>query len=164
MPAERVVDGDAEVVLDDSLSPILIATWFGSPTAKTIDAFHAWADERIADARSRGEHLVLINDSTDSGRPDADARRKFTAHDFDTNVLIAVPTVITNPLIRGAMTAVGWMIGEKMKRVTTWRTMPDAFDHARTALREAGSHPPPPARINAYSRPTREAARSWKSG
>jgi hypothetical protein len=164
MPVERVFDGDAELVLDDRLSPILIATWFGSPSATTIDAFHAWVDDRIAEARAQGEHLVLINDSIDSGRLDAAARRKFAEHEFDTNVLIAVPTVITSSLIRGAVTAMGWMLGEKMKSVTTWKTLPDAFDHARTALREVDARPPAPSRINSYVRPQREPASSSRSG
>lgn len=159
MPVERVLDGDAELVLDDRLSPILIATWFGSASAKTIDAFHAWVDERISDARSRGEHLALINDSTDANRPSPAVRGKFTEHEFDTKILIAIPAVITNPLVRGAMTAAGWVLGDRMKGVTSCSTLPDAFDQARTALREAGDRPPPPSRINAYVRAQREPVR-----
>jgi hypothetical protein len=155
MPVERVVDGNAELVLDDRLSPILIATWFGAASPRTIDAFHAWVDQRIAEARLQGGHLVVINDSADSGLPDSESRRRFAEHAFDTAVLVAVPTVINNPLIRKAVSAIGWALGDRMKGVKIWRNLPDAFDHARAALREVGEKPPAPARINAYSRPRR---------
>ncbi|MFV8756150.1 hypothetical protein ACNOYE_36840 [Nannocystaceae bacterium ST9] len=155
MPLERVVDGGAELVLDDRLSPILIATWFGSATPRTVDAFHAWVDERIADARSRGDRLTLVNDSIDADRPAPEARRKFTEHELDASVLVASPVVLTNPLVRGAMTAIGWVLGDKMKGVHSSATLPEAFEHARNALREVGARPPPPSRLNGYQRPGR---------
>lgn len=130
MTVVRAIDGEAELVLDDRLSPILIATWFGSASAKTLDAFHAWVDQRIADARSRGEHLALINDQTDAEPLSPAVQRRLTEHEFDTHVLVAMPNVR--------------------------ETLPDAFDQARTALREVGVRPPPPARINAYVRAQRE--------
>jgi hypothetical protein len=126
MPVERAFDGNAELVLDDRLSPILIATWFGSASAKTLDAFQAWVDEQIVRARARGEHLALINDSSDAEPLELGER------EFDNDVLVTV----------------GW--------ATSCSTLPDAFDQARTALREVGDRPPPPARINAYLRAQRE--------
>jgi hypothetical protein len=160
MSVDRVVDGTAEVVLDNRLGSILIATWFGSPTPPVIEGFHAWVDEQIAEALARDRKLVLINDSTDSERTGPDARRQFTDHQFDMSVLVGVQIVITNPLIRGAITAVGWMLGDRMKGVTIWKTLPEAFAHARTVLREVGAKPPSPSRINGYARPHRYAGDS----
>ena len=160
MPLERVFDDDAELVLDDRLSPILIATWFGSATAQTVQAFEVWLDERIAEARARGERLTLINDSIDADRPKPEARRRFTEHEFDSEVLIALPAVITNPLVRGAITAIGWVLGDKMKAVSSWASLPEAFEFARGALRDAGARPPPPSRIQGYVRPERESRAS----
>ncbi len=160
MPIERIVDDGAEMVLDDRLAPILIATWFGTATGKTIDGFRDWVEAQIVAAQARNEVLALINDSLDADRPSPAARTKFSALTFDPTVVIALPTVITNPMVRGVMTAVGWVIGERMKAVTTWATLPEAFESARTALREAGARPPPPSRINGYQRPKRGSLES----
>lgn len=160
MAIERVVDGSAEVVFDDSLSPILIATWWGQATDTTIDAFHAWVGRHVEAARVRGEKLALINDSIDAERPTPEGRRKFIATTLDASVLIALPTVVTNPLVRGAMTAVGWVLGERMKAVTSWPTLADAFEHARATLLDAGVRPPPASRLASYARPIRELRRA----
>lgn len=124
---ERIVDGASEVLLDDRLTPILIATWWGGATERTIDGFHAWVDQHIALARASGTKLALVNDSSEAERPSPAARRRFIERPLDGTILIALPTLVTSPLVRGAMTAVGWVMGERMKPVTSHATLIEAL-------------------------------------
>lgn len=155
MATERIVDGAAEVLLDDGLAPILIVTWWGAATPRTIDGFHAWVDRHVAAAAASGTKLALVNDSTDAERPSPDARRRYIEHDVDPTILIAAPTVVTNPLVRGAMTAVGWVMGERMKAVTSHATMIEALEQARATLLAAGVRVPASARFDGYTRASR---------
>lgn len=157
MAVERIVDGASEVLLDDRLTPILIATWWGGATERTIDGFHAWVDQHIALARASGTKLALVNDSSEAERPSPAARRRFIERPLDGTILIALPTLVTSPLVRGAMTAVGWVMGERMKPVTSHATLIEALEHARAALLDAGMRAPTRARLEAYARPCRAA-------
>jgi hypothetical protein len=57
---------------------------------------------------------------------------------LETDIVVASPVVITNALVRGAMTAIGWMMGDRMKGVTAHATLDEAFELARKALAERG--------------------------
>jgi hypothetical protein len=138
MAIEVLKDGESTVFLDDDHLPILVVTWFGPATVTNVKRFYAWGTERVAKASAAGNLLVMINDALDAGRPGPEARDAFARHQLATEVMIAAPVVITNPLVRGAMTAVGWLLGDRMKGVTPCATIEEAFDVAIKALAQRG--------------------------
>lgn len=138
MAIEVIRDGDSTVFLDDDHLPILIVTWVGAATVANIKRFYAWGSERAATASADGKLLVMINDALDAGRPGPEARNAFAKHQMASDVVIASPVVITNPLVRGAMTAVGWLLGDRMKGVISCATLQEAFDASFKALAQHG--------------------------
>ncbi|WP_146157697.1 hypothetical protein [Enhygromyxa salina] len=125
------VDGSSEIILDARLRPLLVATWVGPATLDLIAAFQAWIDAEIARAKPRAARLMLINDGSAAGRPPADVRRAFSEQRVDEQILVRTYAVIDNPLVRGAMTAIGWLIGDRFS-VTSCKTMAEALATAAT--------------------------------
>jgi hypothetical protein len=138
MAIEVIRDADSTVVLDDDRLPILVVTWVGPATVKNVERFYAWAGERVKKATATGQLLVMVNDALDAERPAPEARAAFTKHQFPTKVLILSPVVLTNPLVRGAMTAISWVLGDRMKGVTSCSTIEEAFESSFEALAQRG--------------------------
>jgi len=154
MSIEELRDGESLIIADDDRAPILVTTWFGAATLKNVDRFFAWAEARAALAKKSGSCLVLICDALNAERPGPEVRQAFTRMQLDSEVVIASPVVLTNPLVRGAMTAIGWIMGDRMKGVTSWSTIEEAVDAARKALAARGVRVDPHA-FDGYLRPRR---------
>lgn len=150
-------DGQSLLVLDDDRSPVLIATWFGPATLKNVERFYAWVVERQERAKAAGAKLALINDALDAERPGPDVRQGLAKLPVDAEVMLAAPVVLTSSLVRGALTAVGWLLGDKMRGVTTWATMDEALQAARQAFVERGLRVDA-AVFTGYTRPTMATA------
>jgi hypothetical protein len=141
-------DSNGALYLDDALSPILVATFVGTSTVKLVDLFHQWCDEHDAICQREGRPLIMISDATRAGRPPADVRRAFAEHSFTGETRSYA--VIDNPLIRGAMTAVGWLVGDKFD-VISCKTLADAFELASEFARARGLQPPPASALTNYA-------------
>lgn len=111
---QRFVDGDAEAIVDARYLPIVVTSWFGTPTLGLATAFCDWYAGFLAESGRAGKPLVFVNDASLAGRPAGEVR----------SCLAAVPTpeflldslvVVTNPAVRGAATAIRWMAGDRMK-------------------------------------------------
>jgi hypothetical protein len=111
---QRFVDGDAEVVVDLRFMPIVISTWFGTPTIELATSFAEWFSPFMAEQAQLGTRLVFVSDASLAGRPGGDVRKRFAALDSPDFVLDSL-VVVTNPAVRGAATAIRWAAGERMK-------------------------------------------------
>lgn len=138
MPLEVIRDGESAVVVDDDHLNVLVITWVGPATVRNVERFYEWARPRVAKAQAAGRFLVLINDALDAERPGPEVRAAFARHNFEGDVVLASPVVLTSALVRGAMTAIGWMMGDRMKGVSAYGTLEEAFEAARTVLAERG--------------------------
>ena len=138
MGIEVLRDGESAIVVDDDHLNILIVTWVGTATVRNVERFHLWSKAHVAKANAARRYLVMINDALDAQRPGPEVRAALARYELEGDVVVASPVVITNALVRGAMTAIGWMMGDRMKGVTAHATLEEAFEKARTALAERG--------------------------
>ena len=113
-----VSSGGSSVALDDRTYPVVIATWIGVADAVTLRAFFDWNNEIVARATRERRVFSMITDATRAGRPDAAARSLIAElteqmqrdHKDADAYRVAGPVVVDNPLVRGALTAVGWIM------------------------------------------------------
>jgi hypothetical protein len=103
--------------------PVLVAQWSGDVTHEDVDAFKRWAEGKIADARTQGLRVVVVQDTTDS-KPPTPAVRKAIADWVNTRPKdeeppLAVLVVVKNAVIRGVLTAMRWLVSRtERQRVT----------------------------------------------
>lgn len=124
MPELRWVESTAgSVALDDRTYPVVFATWVGAADEKTLRAFFAWNDEILRRATREQRVFSMITDATRAGRPDAAARALIAEltkkmqqdHVAADPYRVVGPVVVDNPLVRGALTAVGWIMGTNLE-------------------------------------------------
>lgn len=145
----HTVDGDSELFLDDVLEPILVATWIGPATRVLTDKFHGWLDAKAIIAKREAKPLILVSDASRAGRPSADVRRAFAEHRFDPEVTVHSLVVITNRMVLGAMTAIGWLMGDRLG-VVNCASLAEALEQASTYAHAQGLVPPSAAKLTAY--------------
>jgi hypothetical protein len=141
------VDGTSQLLLVEELAPIYIATFVGTATLPLVAAFQEWTEARVNEAVAAGHPAILISDASAAGLPSAAVRRAFAEQKLDATTLSYV--VITNKVMRGAMTAVAWLMGTELD-VVTCRTLAEALALASEAARGCGLTPPSSATIEAY--------------
>lgn len=152
------------VTFDDRYAPIYITTWVGTTTLEGA----RWGTEKqaavAAELVRRGRRMITISDATRVERPPPEVRKYF-ADSTNANtsahgaVSISSYVVLTNPLVRGVMTAVGWM-SEAARRVTTVATMRDALERALADLDAARLPRPVGLDPAGYEPPSAGLARS----
>ncbi|MFV8754912.1 hypothetical protein ACNOYE_30560 [Nannocystaceae bacterium ST9] len=159
---QRLVDGDAEVVIDTRYLPIVISTWFGTPALGLANMYGEWIHGFFAEQAKLGTRVILVNDATLSGRPGGEVRTRFAGFptpEFVLDLLI----VVTNPAVRGAATAVRWIAGERMK-MNFASDLPSALIRALGLLARSGIEIPRALRADRYELPVmprrRRASRS----
>lgn len=135
----RHTDGASAVFLDERFTPVLLLTWIGSPSEALIERIQAWVEGCIERARARGHMLVVISDGTRGNAPSAKVRRKLVGVRLDAAVVIKIIAVIspTNPMTRGALQAMAWLLGEERKRVIV-SSYAHALELAEVELAAAG--------------------------
>jgi hypothetical protein len=161
---EAFVAGSGTVIVDDRFFPVLISTWSGRANETTVRAFFEWSQRQMQRARKEGVKILQISDATDAERPDPVTRRLLAeltdlqgdeAADLNYTSLV----VLENPVIRGAMTAIGWLTRRKLELVAV-ADMPTAIRRAREELTKAGVKPPADLDPGSYVRPTPKLASS----
>lgn len=84
----RVADADIETIvlpkvalhLDARAFPVLVVTWFGSPSAEAVERYTAWLERMGARAEAEGTKLVIVGDTTRlDERPGPDVRTVMAA-------------------------------------------------------------------------------------
>ena len=110
------------VALDDRTYPVVFVTWIGVADAATLRPFFEWNGQILRRAVKERRTFSMITDATRAGRPDAAARsiiaeltKQMQRTHADADVYRVVgPIVVDNPLVRGALTAVGWIMGTSL--------------------------------------------------
>ncbi|MCA9696955.1 MAG: hypothetical protein KC431_05485 [Myxococcales bacterium] len=107
-------DEHCRAIIDTRNLPLLIAAWGGVPTLKLVSEYFDAHKEVVEELAARGERCVMVTRSESAGRPPADVRQMITdrtaaIREVLNKAIVANAIVITNPLVRGAMTAIGWV-------------------------------------------------------
>ncbi len=152
-------DERSSVVVDSRAWPIVIATWFGPPTEALVDWYFDAHAQVLDRARTRRERLVLITDTFATERPSATARKRIAdrtaAQPEDVPLLtLASYIVIQNALIRGAVTALGWIL-PALAESDTVDSIEAGIDGGLAALDAAGVPRPHDFSAQRYRRPSR---------
>lgn len=159
---EEVVAGSGAISLDETYFPVLIATWSGRANETTVRAFYDWSARVMRRARQEGARVVQISDAGQAERPDP-VVRKLLAQLADAQseehegVTIATIVVLESAVLRGAMTAIGWLTRRSLDVVSV-ADMPTAIRRARELLTKAGQIPPSHLDPGAYRRPSARPA------
>ncbi len=109
-------DGDM-IAMDDTYFPVIVATWVGAPTERSVRVYFQWLQEVFARAKRDGTVLVNITDAGPAKTPSPDVRRliaELTKELEDAGAdkqAVAAYVVIENAVIRGVLTALGWLHG-----------------------------------------------------
>lgn len=156
----RLESGSSIIYLDDRFFPVVISTWVGTANLENCEAFAAWHTEQLERAIAAGLHMVSISDSARAERPPPVVRRFFadwTAKwDEEAGDRVTSIAVITNPLLRGAMTAIGW-IRPEVQRVVTVPDVREALARAIEILEEHGQPAPAGLDPDTYVSPAEDA-------
>ena len=137
MTLQRYTDGSAELVIDEGYAPLIVMTWFGEPTNQLIDKYLGWARELIADNVANDRKIAVVADCREVVRPDATVRRYYADHAEDDPSLIISVAVIDSALVRGALTAIRWVLGDRFAVVSV-PTLEEAFERAFEAVEAVG--------------------------
>lgn len=115
----RRVDGESEFVIDTSHLPLLITTWFGSPTLGLVAVYMDWFVHFIDHNRSASRKFVILDDAIRAGRPAPAVRGLLAKIQCPKDVVVDRVVVVDTAAIRGAMTALSWITGNPIKTTQT---------------------------------------------
>ena len=114
-------DGTAAVVIDQRHLPsLMFVSWHGQATEKVVRGYFGWMNQFHRDLGDR-QRYVMVVDLMDNQPVSASARKMIAqvyAENFgeeDQRFSLGMILVVQNPLLRGAMTAVGWLIKHDLK-------------------------------------------------
>ena len=124
----RRLDGDAELVIDTSHMPLLITTWFGSPTLGLVQWYSEWFAGFVERSRASKARFVILDDAIRAGRPAPPVRGLLSKVQCPAEVVIDRIVVVDTAAIRGAITALSWILGNPIK------TTPAIQDGVRDCL------------------------------
>lgn len=147
------------VVVDLRHHPIVITTWFGKATPNTVEGFFRVSIDAYRAAIARAIPHVLITDTEESDMPDAAVRAQIAELTKAQNEALAPSAalnygsyvVISNPIIRGALTAIGWLTGG-MDNVNV-STCAEAITRAKADYEAKGGKWPVTLTAEGYTRP-----------
>ena len=139
--------------VDDYRFPLVVTTFEGTATDAEFDAYLAETTQRTVSRKTRN---VVIVDATHAARPTALQRKKqaeWLAEHRATLAQFNLGTVfvISNPLIRGGLTAIFW-IAPMPSPTTVVATYAQAEAWAFERLREAGIDTPRPLAVRGTGR------------
>ena len=115
----RHTDGGSEYVIDTRHLPLVVTTWFGSPTVGLVDAYDTWLRRFIETSAVAGRRVVLLDDATRAERPAPQVRGRLAQLDCPATVVVARVIVASTAAIRGAVTALTWSTGKQLQTVET---------------------------------------------
>lgn len=155
---ESFTSDGVSIVLNPEHFPVVVATWFGTPTHAVVDAYLQWLSGVTKRAQEEGTRFVVIGDTTGMDeRPGPELRRhlasaidKFQAEAGDT--VLGVMTIFSNPLMRAVVTMTLFITQRQLQLVPV-KGMAEAIDRARELLRQAGVEPPAGLDAETYRRP-----------
>lgn len=130
------------LVLDDRYAPLLVSTFVGKADLESTKWYSGVYTATVRREASKGRKVISINDASRAERPTADARKGWAEmadrSPVDVqNAVIASYVVLDNPLLRGAVTAIGWMT-DKVRGLESFKTVDQAIEAAVARLAKEG--------------------------
>ena len=156
---------DAHLTFDDRYFPIVVMRWDGLADIEAAK----WGMDHLAGASktavARGTRLVSISDARRARRPSAEVRKYFAAESArglpeQADVVINTYVVLDSALLRGALTAIGWL-SPSVQSVKTTATIEEAIEQALQDLEANGVARPHGLSAATYTMP---AVRRSKTG
>lgn len=144
--------------LDDRAFPVFFATWIGDADEASIRAFFAWNNRQLERALAERTPFSLITDAISAERPDAPARALIAeltremgrTHGAAEPLRTGSIVVLENPFVRGALTAVGWLMGGMETEYAP--TCAEAIKRTEARFRERGARWPVGLTASGYQR------------
>lgn len=129
----------ASILTDLQALPLITVTFTGEPVSDAdLREFVAGQRELL----SRGTRLFSVTDATHAKALPASQRKILAdwlqeSEEATKSLVMGMAIVVSNPLVRGALTAVFWL---RKPAVPTrlFATLPEALEHAMACLREEG--------------------------
>jgi len=142
----RFTDGTAAIIIDDSTSPLLVATSYGVTTEKLAREAFAWLREFAAGMRARRGRYVTVIDARQAGRPSASVRQLVSTltdelREVAPGAELASLFVAESVLIRGALTAIMWVSRSSWRPILV-SSCEEALQRGAEILRAAGVEVP----------------------
>ena len=153
-----MIDGATSIIIDERTLPIVVTTWFGEATERIIDDYFDWFGARLARARASRERFVLLTDTYAIERPTPMVRKRLAERTKAQNpadakaATIGSVVVIENALVRGAVTALGWIL-PSLSDSEFVGSIGEAIDSSLALLAKEGLAPPPRFSRATYRRP-----------
>jgi hypothetical protein len=122
-------EGNAALVLDLRHYPICISTWMGTPGLDIATAYVEWTEALHRQAEWQEDRIVLVADGTRGGRPPGPVRHRL-AESRTPPCVLDYFVVVSNPAVRGAVTAISWLAGDRLRM----RVVPELSAGLRGAL------------------------------
>jgi hypothetical protein len=158
----RWVEGQkGALALDDRTFPVVFATWIGHSDESLIRAFYAWNDEQLKRVTREKCAFALITDAILAERPEAPVRSLIAdltremqrthavAETYRTGSIV----VLESALVRGALTAVGWLMGGMQTEYAP--ACAEAIQRIEARFRERGAPWPRGLTATSYQRAKR---------
>ncbi|HLT37323.1 MAG TPA: hypothetical protein VK034_13615 [Enhygromyxa sp.] len=140
-PRIRERDGTLEFVVNLQHLPIAVETWFGGPSVSLIERYIAWLEGFLVEARASGRRAVFLHDASQAGMPSSEARQRITSIPSPTDVIIDRVIVFDAPVVRAAVSALGWITGSPYR---TARNLDEGITMCRSLLERERIEQPPP--------------------
>lgn len=120
-PLIRVVDDDCdcELTIDTEHMPLLVTSWFGSPSMALAEAYQEWFADFVERGEVSGRRFVVLDDASRAGRPTPTVRGCLSKIECPPALVLARIVVVDSAGIRGAITALTWSTGKPIKTVPT---------------------------------------------
>jgi len=155
-----MIDGATSIVIDERTKPVIVTSWFGEATERIIDEYFDWSSSRLARARAARERLVLLNDTFAIERPTPMVRKRLAERtkaqsvEDQRAVVLGSVVVIESALVRGAVTALGWIL-PSLSESQFVASIDEAIDRSLAILAKEGLPPPAGFSRATYRRPAR---------
>lgn len=150
------------VICDTNYFPIVFVLWLDYYSPELFDLFWQFRDEQLAD---RVEKVVLVH-LVDGAEPPSATTRKYLADRSKADPRLAPGNVqfmqvmcVSNPLLRGVLTAVNWMTGKDTFPMAYEPDLPKGIDTAKAIL-DAAKLPYPKIDSASYILPKRESLKN----
>jgi hypothetical protein len=138
----RHEDQGCVLTMDNNHYPIVFCDMNGAFTLKSVDFFfNTWRTPLAKYAHSRNEAIVTIMVLNNLRPPPATVRKaagEYVKEDAHTPGLLCVNMVVTNPLMRGVITAIVWIAGSENTNVQYHPTIEAAIRSSNKSLEMAG--------------------------
>jgi hypothetical protein len=138
-------DGAAKLILDGRYSPYVFMKFVGAPDVSMVKAYFDFRDRHNDyEQQAHQRAVIVINDITDGTAPPSTVRKmagEFAAKDVERGIITIM--IVTNPLLRGVMTAIVWIAGSDNLKLMYANTLEKGVHMARELFESRGLNPVP---------------------